>query len=95
MFSRGSKRGNSGYNLGVKKTSSMKHVGNKGIGSAGKLSFPQGSPNMANGLRNSSNDASMVYEPVKEHNFKAKKSSRQYLVEKPKKKDSEESEDYA
>jgi hypothetical protein len=86
MFSRGSKRGDSGYNLGVKKTSSMKHVGNNGI-SSGKLSFLQGSPNMANGLHNSSNDASMVYEPVKEHKFREKK-SRPYLVEKPKRKDS-------
>jgi hypothetical protein len=94
MFSRGNKRGNSGYNVGVKKTSSMKHLGNKGIGSAGKLSFPQGFPNMANGLQNSSNDASMTYEPVKEHSFKAKKASRPYLVEKPKKKSEEMSDDY-
>jgi hypothetical protein len=94
MFSRGNKRGNSGHNLGVKKSSSMKHLGNKGIGSAGKLSFPQGSPNMANGLHNSSNDASMVYEPVKEHKFREKK-SRPYLVEKPKKKESDMSDDYA
>jgi hypothetical protein len=93
MFSRGNKRGNSGYNVGVKKTMRPKHLGNKGV-EAGKLSFSQSSPNMANGLQNNSNDASMVYEPVKEH-VKSKKQSRPFLVEKPKKKESEMNDVYA
>jgi hypothetical protein len=87
------KRGNSGINVGVKKSSRTKYLGNKGI-EAGKLSFPQGSPNMANGLHNNSNDASMIYEPVKEHKFREKK-SRPFLVEKPKKKESESEDEYA
>ena len=94
MFSRGIKRGNSGINVGVKKTMKAKYLGNKGVESAGKESFPQSSPNMANGLHNNSNDASMVYEPVKE-TMKSKKTSRPFLVEKPKKQERGMSEDYA
>jgi len=94
MFSTGNKRGNSGINVGMKKSSRAKYLGNKGVES-GKLSFPQGSPNMANGLHNNSNDADMVYDPVKEHMKSNKKSSRSFLVEKPKKKESESEDEYA
>lgn len=101
MFSRGIKRGNSagikrgnsGINVGVKKSSRVKYLGNKGI-EAGKMSFPQDSPDMSNGLHNNSNDSSMVYEPVKE-TMKSKKTSRPFLVEKPKKQERGMSEDYA
>lgn len=87
------KRGNSGFNVGVKKTNRAKYLGNKGV-EAGKVSFAQSSPNMANGLHNNSNDASMVYEPVKEH-MKSKKASRPFMVEKPKKAERETSDNYA
>jgi len=67
MFSTGNKRGNSGINVAMKKSSRAKYLGNKGVESGNKTSFPQSSPNMSNGLHNNSNDAGMVYDPVKEH----------------------------